>query len=193
MRDLDIRRALLAEMTKLHAGDSNTRIVEELGLCQGIARVDVAVVNGSIHGFEIKSERDTLARLPAQCDVYSKALDLVTIVVSPSHLDKTVKLVPAWWGVKTATEIGEKVELRCVRDAFPNPQQSGYALAQLLWREEALNVLEEHSLATGYKSKPRSAIWERLEQNLSKAELGAAVRHCLMRRGGDWRRHSLQA
>src|SRR5579859_6616820 len=98
MRDIDIRQTLMNEMCRLHQGDSETLIVEELGLCQGIARVDLAVVNGSLHGYEIKSERDTLARLPGQTDIYNRALDFVTLVIAPIHSEKIGNIVPSWWG-----------------------------------------------------------------------------------------------
>ena len=75
MRDIDIRRRLRAD-ERLHPWDSNTRIVEELGLCQGVARVDLAVVNGTIHGYEIKSERDTLTRLSGQAEIYNHIIRL---------------------------------------------------------------------------------------------------------------------
>ena len=64
MRDRDVRQALLAHLAELHAGDPDTRIVEEMGVWCGTARIDVAVVNGELCGFELKSERDTLERLP---------------------------------------------------------------------------------------------------------------------------------
>jgi hypothetical protein len=89
MHDQDVRRSLRAEMNLRHASDPDTLVLEEFGLCQGSARIDVAVVNGSIHGYEIKSERDTLARLPSQRAVYSRALDYVTVVVADSHLKST--------------------------------------------------------------------------------------------------------
>jgi hypothetical protein len=104
MRDIDIRRALRLEMLRLHGDESDTRIVEELGLCQGIARVDLAVVNGSVHGYEIKSEHDTLARLPSQTDVYNRALDFVTIVTAPAHAEKIGDIVPPWWGVWSVSQ-----------------------------------------------------------------------------------------
>jgi len=58
MREIDIRRALLADVRQRHRDEPDTLIREELGVCQGIARVDLAVVNGSVHGYEIKSEQD---------------------------------------------------------------------------------------------------------------------------------------
>jgi len=36
----------------------------------GASRIDRAVVNGSVHGYEIKSETDDLTRLPAQARAY---------------------------------------------------------------------------------------------------------------------------
>src|SRR5438045_2701845 len=99
MRDIDIRLALRSSIEREHGGDADTRIVEELGLCQGIARVDLAVINGNVHGYEIKSEHDTLARLPAQTHTYNQVLDFVTIVTAPAHAHKIRCIVPKWWGV----------------------------------------------------------------------------------------------
>src|SRR3954469_15133629 len=101
MRDIDARRALRQEVKRRHQGETDTLVVEELGVCQGVARVDFAVINGSIHGYEIKSERDTLVRLPAQSDAYSRALEFVTIVAAQNHLHKVVEAIPDWWGIWT--------------------------------------------------------------------------------------------
>ncbi len=79
--------------------DSNTRIIEEFGSCQGNARVDVAVINGSIHGYEIKSEKDTLKRPPIQKEYYNRTLDFVTLVCEETHLEKAEQIIPNWWGI----------------------------------------------------------------------------------------------
>jgi hypothetical protein len=49
-------------------------MLDEFGLEHGEVRVDVAVINGELHGYEIKSERDTLERLPRQVKAYSAVL-----------------------------------------------------------------------------------------------------------------------
>jgi hypothetical protein len=191
MRDIDIRRALLGKMDHLHNGDSDTLIVQELGLCQGTARVDVAVVNGSIHGYEIKSERDTLFRLPGQTDIYSRTLDFVTIVTAPSHADAIRKTVPYWWGIWSAVQQGNEVLLHKLRRSRRNPSIDPFALAQLLWREEALQALTDLGLVTGLRSKPREILWNRLASELTVKELGTIVRQYLKRRGPTWRSPSL--
>ncbi len=188
MRDIDIRRVLRETITLRHEGDADTLIVEELGLCQGIVRVDMAVVNGSIHGYEIKSERDTLARLPGQTDVYNRALDFVTIVAAQCHADKIRKneMVPGWWGVWTAAQDEGCVRLESIREPQQNPEVSPFALAQLLWREEALLALGNLNLATGMRGKTRDKLWRRLAE-LELEMLGKIVRERLKQRGAGWR------
>jgi hypothetical protein len=187
MREIDIRRSLLAEIEERHRGETDTLIKEELGLCQGLARVDIAVVNGSVHGYEIKSEQDTLARLPGQAQIYSRALDFVTIVTAPAHAKKISEVVPGWWGICNATEFGQEVRLESSREAFHNPQVEPFALAQFLWRDEALQALSENNLAAGMRSKRREQLWHRLASELTLEKLGCIVRERLKRRRVDWR------
>jgi hypothetical protein len=186
MRDIDIRQALLAD-ARLHATEPGTRVVPELGLCQGIARVDLAVVNGSLHGYEIKSEHDTLVRLPGQIEVYSRVLDFVTIVTGPSHAENIKKNVPSWWGIWAARYYAAEIRLEIVREPKQNRKVSSFALAQLLWRAEALQVLADRGLADGVRSKNRSQLWHRLAADLTTEELGKVVREQLKRRAAGWR------
>lgn len=187
MRDMDIRLALRGEMKRRHDAEHDTLVVEELGLCQGVSRVDLAVVNGSIHGYEIKSERDTLVRLPAQCEIYGRALEFVTIVAAPAHSRKALKIVPDWWGVLSPVGSGDTVRLEIEREPQPNPGLVPYAVAQFLWREEALQVLMDLGLAGGLRSKPREALWRCLASNLTIVELGQIVRQRLKSRSSGWR------
>jgi hypothetical protein len=53
-------------------------IVEEFG-CNS-ARTDIAVINGSLHAFEIKSDSDSLDRLPSQIEAYQGVFEYITLV-----------------------------------------------------------------------------------------------------------------
>lgn len=187
MKDRDVRILLRGKLDLKHAGDPSTRIVEELGVNRGTARVDVAVINGSLDGYEIKSERDTLERLPGQVAAYSAVLDRVTLVCAASHLDKAEPLVPPWWGITSvSTSAAGNLTLVRVRAAKLNRGTDACAVARLLWRDEALGVLEEIGEATGFRSKSRDAICGRLAQAMPKADLLAEVRRRLRVREG-WR------
>jgi hypothetical protein len=187
MRDMDIRRALRREMTRLHGDDQGTRVVEELGLCQGSARIDLAVINGNIHGYEIKSDQDTLERLRGQSEIYNRVLDYVTIIVSPSHVRHVMPIVPNWWGISIASAEEGEVVIRERRLPRRNAAADSFALAQLLWRGEALAALEGLGLAEGMHSKRREFLWRRLAEKVPTKELGRIVRDRLKSRASGWR------
>ena len=73
-KDPDVRALLKQYLEVLHAG-TDTLVLEELGLCQGDVRIDVAAVNRELSGFEIKSPSDTLKRWPKQRRIYSRVVD----------------------------------------------------------------------------------------------------------------------
>lgn len=176
MRDTDIRKVLLKSLQDKYGNKRDTLVIEELGLCQGNSRVDIAVVNGSMHGYEIKSERDTLDRLPSQRDYYNRVLDCVTVVASPCHLLKLEKLVPSWWGLCEAEYKKEKLRIRKIRPNTLNTEVDPSAIVQLLWREEALDALRKRDLHKGVISKSREVLWGRLVECLAIDELRFEVR-----------------
>jgi hypothetical protein len=186
MRDIDVRRAVLNEMQRLHASDPETLVVEEVGLCQGLARIDIAVINGSVHGYELKSDRDTLDRLPAQLGAYSQALEFVTVVAATKHLAELKTIIPPWWGIWSASQEGQVITLASQRAARPNPKLSALALAQFLWRDEAFQFLVERRMDLGMKSKSRQQLWEKLTATLTIEELADLVRRTLKARE-NWR------
>jgi hypothetical protein len=185
--DRIIRTALKADLEKLHAGDDKLRIVEEFGIEHGAIRIDIAVVNGLLHGYEIKSDRDTLLRLPEQMDAYNSVFDQVTLVVGKQHLYDAIRMVPDWWGI-TVAKLGtnDSVVLNRIREAKDNAGQSNISIARLLWRREALGILEEAGKADGLRSKPRKFIYERLSTILDQETLEEKVREILFFRE-DWR------
>lgn len=193
MRDGDIRVALHDRLAADHSGEPYTRFVDELGLC-GTVRVDVAVVNGTFSGYELKSDRDTLRRLPVQINVYSKVLDRATLVVGERHLahGTTLEILPSWWGVIAARQRDDGVVLEETRPAVWNNSIDPEALSQLLWREEALAELARRGLDIGVRTKPRRMVAERLATQLPVEELRAVVRHRLKTREG-WRQPSPRA
>ena len=162
--------------------------MEELGLCKGTVRADIAVVNGILKGYEIKSDRDTLARLTTQASIYSQVFDTVTLVVAERHLNKAIKLVPAWWGIEAAAldAASSTVKLNPVRDEQMNPSVDALTLAQLLWRDEVLSILANTLDPHAFSKKPRAFLWKHLAQSMPLCNLKDVVRMSLKTRTG-WR------
>jgi hypothetical protein len=187
LNDSMIRSELRRLLIQRHAGQSRALIIEELGLRHGSSRLDLAVVNGSLNGYEIKSDRDTLRRLPKQILTYDAVLDRITLVVTERHLEHVLHRVPQFWGILVADQRSAgSVELQRVRSASPNPAIDPLSVARLLWREEALGILSTLGQERGLKSKPRDHLYRRLTEVLSLARLRKEVRHHFRHRSG-WR------
>lgn len=183
-----IRTALKQNLEVDHKGESHIKIIEELGLTHGAVRVDIAVVNGILHGYELKSDLDTLNRLPEQMKVYNSVLDKITLIVGKHHLHSAIKVVPDWWGISVAKILKPygKIVIYNIREPEDNPLQDSVAIAKLLWREEALDILEQLNQADGVRSKRRQIIYERLAKVLDQKTLREKVRDRLFFRT-NWR------
>lgn len=155
-----------------------------MGVWAGSVRVDVAVINGELSGYELKSDRDTLARLPLQADIYSRVFDKMYLVVGERHAPKARRIIPRWWGVIVAKSKNGAITLSEVREAKANPSPEPFLISQLMWKEEALAVLERHGLAKGWRSKTADAIHRHLSESLTAEQLSEAVRSTLKARIG---------
>lgn len=184
---LALRKVLEKELAEYRATGHNAEIFDELGVRHGTARIDIAIINGVMHGYEIKSDRDTLERLPEQVKEFSAVFDKLTLVVGKQHLYQAVQMIPDWWGVIVAKfDTNNHVIFQTIREPENNKEQVGISIARLLWREEALKILEERNSADGVRNKPREFIYERLADVLDTATIKEQVSALLVSREG-WR------
>lgn len=190
MHDVDVRIAVRGRLRDEHLGDDDTRIVEEMGIWNGAVRVDLAVINGELSGYELKSARDTLARLPAQANLYNSVFDRVHLVAADRHVDHALAMIPDWWGIITATTVSAAIELNLVRPSCVNPKVDGLQLARLLWKDETLSILQRHGADRGVRSGNREKIAARLVETLTLDDLRSEVRRSLKSRDA-WLRQSI--
>ncbi len=177
MRDADIRQVLRERLKSYLGANGASTIIEELGLCGGTVRVDIAVVNGSLKGYEIKSAKDTLTRLSAQAEAYSRVFETMTVVVAERHLRAAEALIPCWWGIQIAAVRGSSTQLTIedVRGERDNPSVDAGSLVQLLWRNEVVELLDEIRELRSLRNKPRRILWDTLVAAVPMAELKGMV------------------
>lgn len=189
--DKIIRRALHElldkELARYRQRGYRAEIIEELGVHHGTARIDIALINGTMHGYEIKSDRDTLDRLPEQVNEFNTVFDKLTLVVGRRHLYRAMHIVPDWWGVVVAKiDSNNRLVFQTIRKPDNNKEQVGVSIAGLLWRKEALQILKERNEANGLLSKPRKVIYARLADILDIETLKKTVSTLLVSRE-HWR------
>lgn len=185
--DIEIREALHRKVLKAYHKCNSTVIVDELGLAHGKKRIDIAVLNGHLHGYEIKSAKDTLLRLPDQLREYRKSLQKLTIVVAPNHLGGVLSIAPEWSGIIEAQK-GPRggINFTTIRKATINPGVDGVALAHLLWRKEAVELLARLGVSEKELNKPRKQLYEIIASEASLAELVSWIKEKFMARE-TWR------
>lgn len=185
----EIRQALLRKRLSALGRRPDTLIVNELGLAHARSRIDVAVINGEIHGFEIKSSQDGLGRLSDQLAVYGQSLQKLTLVVAPRHVDRIMEMVPQWCGVlKILVGRRRGLTFESIRRPSRNPELDRFVLSHLLWREEVQGILADRGIRGSALRAPRKDLYRKLVDLVSEPELIALIKAAMMQRR-TWRDH----
>jgi hypothetical protein len=187
--DKEIRQPLRHWL--MDRGIDRSSMVDEVELCGGDARADLAVFHDALSGFEIKSPKDSLVRFALQMECYSKSFEYATLVADADHIASATPIVHDWWGLVAVEQRKDCVALVELRKAMPNPELDSYSVASFLWRHEVMELLKELGINKGIKSNPTRILLAKLVDSVSPRELPSMVRATIKRRE-NWRVASRQ-
>lgn len=178
----EIRAALLALLGREWHRDS--MVVEEFRIELGSSRIDVAVIDVELVGYEIKSDKDTFARLSNQIHAYNRVFDRISLVCGPALAEVACSVVPSWWGIIIASRHSDgAVRLKIHRAASANLKQDAFSLASLLWKEEAMAALVSRGAhATTPKRASAHVFWDCIAKSLPVEAIRAVVAESLLKR-----------
>jgi hypothetical protein len=187
MNDVEIRQNFHRKRLRQQHAQKNTLVIDELGLNHGKCRADIAVVNGHLMGYEIKSNNDSLRRLKEQVKSYNSVFDRVSIIVGDRYINSIQNYVPEWWGVIVSVR-GPRgaVNFDMIRKARTNKKVDPISLARLLWRNEAEEILRQKKLPPRILRQPRAILYEHLVDKLNVCELRKFIREYFKKRK-NWR------
>ena len=190
MNDLIIRKNFHKKKLRKYHADNNTLVIDELGLNHGKSRADIAVVNGLLVGYEIKSDNDSLFRLEEQIKSYNAIFDKVNIIVGLRHFRNIHKYVPRWWGIIIADKgLRNAVKFDLIRKSSRNKNIQPIPIARLLWRNEVIQLLKQKQIPSKLLRQPRAFLYETLVDSVNTDELKKSVRETLKTRR-NWRCHT---
>ena len=178
MAEAMVRQALRTYVMGAVHGARGTR--DELWVPRSNERADMAVIGRSMDGFEIKTEHDTLKRLPRQILAYGRLFDRCTAVVAERHERSAAEILPAWWGI-TTVHVNGAVTFTTIRKPRTNPAVDPEILVRLLWRDEVMHALISLGLEPNRKAS-RGSLWTELLRSASLKQLRSAVRNALLHR-----------
>lgn len=142
--------------------DASSLVVDEFVVSER-GRIDIALIGDHFQGYELKSDLDTLTRLPRQMEVYGQVFDFCTLVVTPRHLARARQVLKPGWGLALVTrDRDDSLSYRQVRRARKNKTVMKQSLAALLWRDEVLRSLDALDAAAGLRSRSRDELCDAL-------------------------------
>jgi hypothetical protein len=191
MRDTDVRQALVGAVAQ-RVGAKPHVLVPEVDVRWSVpARMDALLVADRISGFEIKSDVDSLTRLPRQIEAYGAVVERAILVVGDRHLAAGTATVPPWWAIWGARWRNDEVVIREVRRGRLNPDLNPLAVTSFMSRDdlsEALRVRGFTRLSTYTVDELRQV----LVGNLSARETVRLARTAMLG-NALWRHRSLLA
>ncbi|NHC44350.1 sce7726 family protein [Motilibacter aurantiacus] len=189
MRDPDVRSALVTALAQ-RLGQRPHVLVPEVDVRWTVpARLDALLVADRICGFEIKSDVDSLARLPRQIQAYGAVVERAVLVVSERHRAAALEAVPHWWSVWVAGLKGEHVVIRSAKRGRLNPALNPLAVSTFLTREDLLHALRSRGHA-GLSSFTVDQLRQQFTTGIAAREAVRVARSYMIERR-DWRGRSL--
>lgn len=106
----------------------------------GSCKADLVILNGTASVYEIKSERDSLARLSNQITNYKRVFATVNVIVSEDHVDGVRRILPSDVGIMKLTP---RFQISQVREAVDAPERTcPISIFESLRSAEAIEVLK---------------------------------------------------
>lgn len=124
----------------------NAVIINEMVVSNWARRADIAVANGRLYAFEIKSEFDTLKRLPGQIESFQRHFDKVTVVAASKFIPEIAKSYPAEVGILEVRVTDVGFELMQVRAGRISEVRDRTVIASLMTKVELERLLKAENI-----------------------------------------------
>lgn len=156
--------------------DKDAVIISEMTVANWTRRADVVLANGTLWAFEIKSNSDSLHRLPGQIEAFRRHFEKFTIVAAERFEAAICNMMPegvGLWIVDPQGRITQRVPPRQTR-------LSKAAYISLMTAAEIKQLLSANGIAV-MRGASRSRLAE-MAESLPQSDLGEAARNAVKRR-----------
>lgn len=172
-------RLKAAVIDRLLAGshvDQDAVLISEMTVANWTRRADVVLANGKLWAFEIKSESDSLVRLPGQIETFRTHFEKFTVVAAERFEKAVLALVPEGVGVWIVDGEGNVKQKIAARQMTLSKE----AYTSLMTATELRRLLAANGLRPT-KEAPRATL-VLIALRLPVADLASAARDAVKRR-----------
>lgn len=174
--EVRLKAAIIDRLFERAHVDDDAVLISEMTVANWSRRADVVLANGSLWAFEVKSELDSLTRLPGQLETFTAHFEKVCVVCAPRFETGARKLLPDGVGLWVAEPDGSLRER--VR---PRLNKLSKAAAIGLMKATELRILLSCNGYTRIAELPRCILAE-LAMRLPASDLASAARNAVKRR-----------
>jgi hypothetical protein len=154
----------------------NAVLINEMVVANWSRRVDLAVANGNLHAYEIKSDVDTLKRLDGQLEAYLARFDKTTVVCAQRFTADVLKRTPTFVEVLEVNAASGRVNFRVARRGAMHPIRDKSILIAFLLKSEIATLVNNQTQSCSRRELEVSAM------EISVVALRKYVLDCLKRR-----------
>ncbi len=123
-------------------------IINELPVANWSRRADLAVANGKLQAFEIKSDLDSLRRLDGQIALFATRFDKVVLVTTSRFLTRALNRLPPYVEIWEASRGRDGIDLRIARRGHMREIKSHHILASYLQKSELRSLVKSAGIDT---------------------------------------------
>ncbi len=135
----------------------------------GGCKADLAILNGTATVYEVKSERDSLARLQRQIAAYTTVFSRVYVITAETHVNAVTRSLPEEIGV---LQLNSRHQISTLREADDRPERtSPAAIFDSIRTGEARLILQARGVSIpAVPNTQQSAVLRQLFGSLSARE-----------------------
>lgn len=176
LNERDIKTALIDRLFEKGMLEDAV-LINEMVIANWNRRADIAVANGRLYAYEIKSDLDNLDRLGGQVSAYLDRFDKVTVVTTAKFALTIAAQMPRQVEIWEASGNRESVSLRVVRRGRTKEINSRRMLCGFLLKSELLTLLR--ACRTSAPSDATRQLLIQLTQDVPIKNLRQYVLDCL--------------
>ncbi|EAM1086326.1 ABC transporter [Salmonella enterica] len=145
LREQEVKVALIEWLYK-KGMLSDATIINEMVVANWSRRADLAIANGSLQAFEIKSDFDSLKRLDGQLKIFKSSFEKVTIVCAPKFTSEVSKRVSSDVGVVEFQSNNSGVRFKIIQKGRVCSRLNKFIYLGFLLKSELKDLLNQHGI-----------------------------------------------
>lgn len=178
-REQDIKVALIDWLYNKGLLDDAT-IINEMVVANWSRRADLAVANGHLQAFEIKSDFDTLKRLDGQLEIFTSRFEKVTVVCSKKFTYEVSKKVKSEVGIIEFQKKDGCIKFKVIQRGRISSISNKKVLIGFLLKKEVFELLKCNNIK--FSADFSKKVIEEIALNISYSKIRDFVISCIKAR-----------